>query len=633
MPARLRIIIIVFSLLMALVFTLYRVYTPWNLNHDQINLGLFVAKNADPDLFLKDYAFHDNSQFSHYLPVFLTVLTFLQQLTGSFEKGLWSLVPLLVFVYALGWSILLWRLTGSLWITLLFTFLALPYRPVPMGEVWGVAGVDGIVGRTLVTAISPYLFLLFFSWLEEPKYSSVIVLGLLTGLSAFIYPLTPLFFIGLLSGLVFLACWSHKENWGMLAVMLAVFAAISIYPGLLKERQLWVAAANISFAEFREITQIIFKVPAHWHSYQANPIFRYILLLFGVLFITGANYLLSPKDRRPQAAYYVWLLGGLSIVYICWRVVGKGAGLSWLYLTLAVYVILCFRRREISRFDWWLLGWGYVTLIIYLVPYYALVTVWRLGENVPLTAWVVEYRRVARLIHPFSYLMGAQAAVLLVPWISNILKQREGIAAGEYALIMLSMFNQMFFWLTLSSVVLFESGRLLLGSRSQMRAGAIAAAIMILLLATQLSTGRLNLSSDELFEPVQAFRQYSPAELQAEEELASWARRHTDKQALFYHSSPLFRYLAKRSITHAYTTAGEAANYRTITMVETYHRNLRLKSALDDPAALIHQARQLQVDYIVVDKDKPTRLHFPIIYENQKYLVYQNLPPGENGRP
>ena len=37
---------------------------------------------------------------------------------------------------------------------------------------------------------------------------------------------------------------------------------------------------------------------------------------------------------------------------------GKGAGFTWLYLVAAGYVIWRYRRQDLEKEDWWLLGMG-----------------------------------------------------------------------------------------------------------------------------------------------------------------------------------------------------------------------------------------------------------------------------------
>ncbi len=619
-------ILLSFALLSCLAFTFYRVYTPWCLTHDQIYLGTFDAREEDPGLFKRDYLFRTDSFYRYYLPVFRQLLSFLRELTGSFEIGLWVLVPLLVAVYAWGWGLLLWRLTQSLWITLLFTFLALPYRPAPLGEFWGVAGVEGMVARTLVTAISPYLFLLIFSGLQRPRYWQGLLFGGLAGLAAYIHPLTSLSLVGLAAALWLLLQGRCPRTWGLVALMLVVFGAMATYPGLLREQQAWAPGVGISFEEFRQAVSLIFKVPTQLFSLaKQNHLTRHLALFLIVLLLTGTNYFISSEGEKPRALLYFWLGMGLTVVYLGWRIVGKGAGLSWLYATLAAYIILVFGRRQIERLDWWLLAWGVVTLLLYLVPSFCLTWLWLNVESIFLTTWVVEYRRVARLLHPFSYMMGARAAVLLIPWLSQTLRQRGTVVAGEYILLTLGMFNQLIFRAVFLGVLSWEVLRLWPRYRPWLMAGGL---LVLLLGGWQLSLQRSLPDWQEFFAPIAPFRQYSPTEQQAEEELANWAREHTPKEALFYHDSPLFRYLSRRSITHAYPTSGETGNYRTTAMVELYLRSLRLEAALQNPETLAREARLLQADYIVTDKLKSARLRFPLVYENDKYLVYQNVIPG-----
>jgi hypothetical protein len=616
-------IILGFALLMAAVFTTYRLYTPWNLSHDLIYLGTFEAKAADPGLFPRDWTFHDDAFFSHYLPVFRHLLAFLRQLTGSFEGGLWLLVPLLVFSYALGWGLLLWRLHHSLWIALFFTFLAIPYRPAPLGEVWGVAGIEGMVARTLVTAPAPYLFLLIFSWLQEPRYWKALLVGTLTGLSVLIYPLTPLFFLELGAGLFILGHGRRTSTWGMLGLMVVVFGLLAWYPGTLREQQVWPQAAGVTFEEFRHVVQQVFKIPEPWYSWRQNTMIRYLLLLLGVWGFWSGRYVLAKPEEKPRLALQVWLWGGLAVLYICWRLAGKGAGLSWLYATMAAYVVWASVQGEVEQQDWWLLAWGLVTLFIYLVPSLLLIGLWVNLEQVSLTSFVVEYRRVTRLIHPFSYLLAARAAARLLPWLAQVLSRPRWVLQGEYSLITLAMCHRPWFWLTLAAAGVYEGGR-----RWSPRLALAALGLLVLasLTAAALRPALILPRLNELLAPLPTFATFPADYLEAEKELAAWAREHTPKDALFYHQSAFFRYQARRSITHGHPTWGETGNYRTTNMVNFYRRSLQLNAAYGDPQTLLQEAATLGADYLVVAREKNLRLDLPVVFANNKFIVYRCRP-------
>jgi len=615
-----KLVLLGFALLMALVFTAYRLYIPWNLSHDLIYLGTFDGKAADPSLFARDCTFSDDSFFSHYLPVFRQLLACLRQLTGSFEGGLWLLVPVLVFIYALGWGLLLWRLHHSLWIALLFTFLAIPYRPAPLGEVWGVAGIEGMVARTLVTAPAPYLFLLLFSWLEEPRYWKALLLGTITGLSAIIYPLTPMFFLELCCGLFILGHGRRKAVWGMLALMIVVFGVLAFYPGSLREQQAWAPGVGVSFEEFRQVVQQVFKIPQPWHSFQENKMIRYLLLLLGVFGFWGAKYYFASPEGKPRAALQLWLWGGLTVVYLCWRLAGKGAGLSWLYVTLAAYVVWGAVRRELERQDWWLLAWGFVTLFIYLVPSYLIISLWLQLEEVSLTTWVVEYRRVTRLIHPFSYLLAARAAFRLIPWLAQVLGRSLPVLQAEYTVITLAMCHRTVFWLTLLAVGSYEYLR---RWSHRLALAAVGLVVLAAFLAAYLVPSAAVPRVQELLAPLPTFATFGADYLEAEKELAAWARQHTPKDALFYHQSAFFRYQARRSITHGHPTWGETGNYRTTNMVNLYRRSLKLNAAYQDPQALLQEAAAAGADYLVVEREKNLPLNLPVVFENSRFIVYR----------
>jgi hypothetical protein len=113
-------------------------------------------------------------------------------------------------------------------------------------------------------------------------------------------------------------------------------------------------------------------------------------------------------------------------------------------------------------------------------------------------------------------------------------------------------------------------------------------------------------------------------DLKADKELYAWARTQTPKDALFFYGSPLFRYRAQRSITHA---LGDLINHRESRYVEIFRRYYRLEKAFEDPVTLISQARALQANYLVVEKSKNICLNLLLRFENEKYLVYQLPSP------
>jgi hypothetical protein len=109
-------------------------------------------------------------------------------------------------------------------------------------------------------------------------------------------------------------------------------------------------------------------------------------------------------------------------------------------------------------------------------------------------------------------------------------------------------------------------------------------------------------------------------DLSADQELYTWARTQTPKDSLFFYGSPLFRFRAQRSITHA---LGDLINHREARYVEIFRRYHRLEKAFQDPVVLLSEAKALEADYIVVEKSKQICLPLPLLFQNKKYLVYQ----------
>ena len=621
-----KVIIFIFAVTMALLWTAYSYYFPYQMGHDQICLGTMIAKDLDPGLYPKDYAFHDNSLYLNYIPFFRLIMRRLTTLTGSFETALFSLVPVVVLVYTLGMALLLFKVSNSLWAALLITFLSIPYRPAPGGEIWGVGGGEFVLARTLATALTPYLFILFFNLLKVPSLRKAAFLGALTGLLAFLHPPTALFTGEIFAGLFALTCLIKTRHWPVLGALLLAYALTAFYPLTLMEQPLAAAVgAPINFADLSRVVQQILKIPTDWGLSTGTVTARRVWLLLGASLLLGLNYLLRPPFQKTRAALNAWLWGGLVVLYLSWRIAGKGAGLTPLYLLAALYLVLRYRGQDPQPLDWWLLGLGLVTLVISLIPFYGLTLLWLKLEFLPLTTLVVEHYRAVRFLHLFLYLFSARAAVYLVGQLSEWLKTSPQAVMTEYTLLALSIWNWGLFWVVLAGVILYEALRRFFPSRRV----ALAASLTFVLLGLAglfYTPSSLNLLWQELKARGLAIR--TPADLKADEALFAWALSHTPKDALFFHNSAAFRYWGHRSITHS---KADLINYRDPRFVDFYRRYQEFENSYATPESLARRA--LQVDFIVVEKSRPVRLRFPLAFENDKYLVYQtgkgcpNPPP------
>jgi hypothetical protein len=617
-------IILVFALIMAVFYTWTSMSTPYQMGHDQTYLGTFLAKDRDPTLYLRDYAFHDDTLYRSYIPIIRWLFDKLSRFTGSFDQALLSLVPVVVFFFTLGTGLLLLEWSQSVWIALVITFLAIPYRAAPSGELWGVGGVEFVLARTLATGLAPFVFLLFFRFLGKPTAKGAVFTGVATGLLAFLHPPTALFLGELFTGLFILAHFWNRRAWLLLALMLSGYLLMAVFPLTFMEQQAPVSAAAMDFAGLRQVIHSYLKIPTNWGHFPGDPTEQRVWLFLGMGLILGLNYLLHSVNRF-QAALQGWCWGNLVILYLCWRLAGKGAGFTWLYLVAAGYVIWRYRRQDLGKEDWWLLGMGFVVLAISLLPYYFLTLLWLKFDSMWLTSLVIEHYRAVRLIHPFFYLFSARAARYLIPQVAQWLQATPQAVLAEYTLLALTMFSRLLFGLSLAAMVIWEGWRLQPQWRRVMATGLIC---LFLVGASSL------VFFPSVKKGVWAFMGRdleigkSRLDVRADEELYLWARTQTPKDSLFFYGSPLFRYRAQRSITHA---LGDLINHREARYVEIFQRYHRLEKAFENPATLLREARILQANYLLVEKSRHLFLPLTLIFENDKYLVYQLTPdaPGK----
>ncbi len=158
-------------------------------------------------------------------------------------------MPVVVFLFALGTGLLLLEWSQSVWIALVITFLAIPYRAAPSGEIWGVGGVEFILARTLATAIAPFIFILFFRFVDQPTAKGAVFTGIATGLLAFIHPPTVLFLGELFAGFYILNHFRSRRDWLLLALFLGCYFLIALYPFTIMEQPSSVSGGSDRFLQ------------------------------------------------------------------------------------------------------------------------------------------------------------------------------------------------------------------------------------------------------------------------------------------------------------------------------------------------------------------------------------------------
>jgi hypothetical protein len=264
---------------------------------------------------------------------------------------------------------------------------------------------------------------------------------------------------------------------------------------------------------------------------------------------------------------------------------------------------------------------GFVVLAISILPYYFLTLLWLKIDSLWLTSLVIEHYRAVRLIHPFFYLFSARAACYLVPQVAAWLQTSRPAVLAGYTLLAVTMFSRLLFGLSWAAIIFWEGWR----TRPHWRRVLTMGVLCLLLLAA----GSL-VMFPSVKQHVGAFVgrdlgvDKAKVDLRADQELYNWARTQTPKDSLFFYGSPLFRYQAQRSITHA---LGDLINHRESRYVEIFRRYHRLEEAFRDPVVLMREAKALQADYLVVEKSKGICLNLSLPFQNEKYLVYQLPPP------
>ncbi len=330
-------IILLFALIMALFYTVQGMSSSYRMGHDQTYVGTMLAKDHDPSLYLRDYAFHDDSLYRSYIPVIRWFFDKLTRLTGSFDHALLAMVPVVVFLFALGTGLLLLEWSQSLGIALVITLLAIPYRAAPSGELWGVGGIEFILARTMATALAPFVFILFFRFLGKPAARYAAFTGFATGLLAFLHPPTALFLGELFAGIFILNHFRNRRDWLQLAVMLGCYFLVALFPLTFMEQQAPASAAALDFAGLHQVIHSYLKIPLNWGHFPGDPTERRVWLFLGATLILGLNYLFR-QDATAAGGITRLVLGQPGhLVHLL--AVGRQRG--WIYLAVCRCGSLC----------------------------------------------------------------------------------------------------------------------------------------------------------------------------------------------------------------------------------------------------------------------------------------------------
>ena len=653
-------------------------------HNDQVSIGTAIAKDLNPALFARDYAYHDLSLWTFYTPFPLWLAKVLWQALGSYELALAALVPVLLGVYVLGMYRLAWLVCGNHWVSLAVALISAAPRSSIGSELWGLEGAHTVAPRALFWAASPWLFWILFRQRARGWRSGVIV-GLSLGVMTNLHPVSALPAVEIL-GLLALATAPHWRTALAEIVGLASGAVIGGLPTVLTFfgglRGVAGTPSWISFETFTQLTRerllTIFPHKQLHYPFMdvaIGPVAQEIAVWTYLLFLVAMAVSAWRARAAPQETARLWrvfAIGQLPIAYLMTATPNGGLAL----VIVAVVYVSVYRLEDIDKLLVRLLA--IVTSLVWLGSY-ALVRLWEFTQSWSLTTLMAEHSRGARLIYvPLSLILARLSArlladepgslrrwavvvalwasvfatpdiplgvlaVLAIVWLRGAAaRQRAWSPAVSDALLagaLLWPIAHLLFAprpaaaLTLVGVVLISGSQYVSAAfpagRRQLRYTAIAIALTAGVAAGLVwRTGFAHTVLGRMIVP----RSYVTLGRASRDllDLSAWARQKTAADALFFFGHPgpsliratdaEFRFRAERSLTHSWKDIG-VAYYSRVRLVEFHERYHALERARRDPVKLLSCARSLGTDYVVLSADE--HLGLPVAYRNSTYAVYR----------
>ena len=551
---------------------------PFVQNSDQVNIGLMALKMSSPSLFSRDFAFSDPQLFAFYTPTYLAFVRFLNGLTGSYDLSIALLVPVVGLVYLGGMSFLVVRLTGSLWLGVLFAVIsAIPQWTIG-ATFWGVVGLDTILPRTLYTMCLPWLFLAFFVLLERDRSWHIASVALAGGILANLHPVSGFHFIQLLLSLwLVLRPKTLKLAAELLVSSLGAFVGslpvlLSFLQGTRSDGPIGIDFDGY-YAILRERLSTLFPFgPFDVFGYRVGAATQEGLLwLYVVTMLIWLAYMAQLRIRKVSpdhgwgAMFGVFILIHLPVTYLLLNF-HKGG----LIVIALAYAALFLLRGSPALCDWAIACLLGLSICYSFVAAYVLGKVLIAFEWTSLGVFVGEQSRLAQFIYLPLYLMGARSLHAIAERVSPLRWRALAVV-------------------TLAACAIFAVRRDILpnpwGRHQTMRAKE--------------RVGRM--------------------------ELYSWANTQTPIDALFYHDSLEFRFRAQRSITHCWKDLG-FAYYSGAKLPSFYRRIQEFASGYSDEGVLIRNATKVGADYVILEGRSRMSPDLPLAFSNSAYRVLKCCP-------
>lgn len=154
-----------------------------DVNHISSDLAniIPICKKMDlPSLYQGDLYLDDLEDVKYYTPFFVQTLRCFASLNGYdyfFSLNLLSLI--IHLIYGLTWFYFFYSISKDFWISLFFSIFVRGIIWPPGGELLGISELWTIMPRTILMALSPLPFLIFFHLKRFKLFLSFFVLGLI----------------------------------------------------------------------------------------------------------------------------------------------------------------------------------------------------------------------------------------------------------------------------------------------------------------------------------------------------------------------------------------------------------------------------------------------------------------------
>ncbi len=293
------------------------------LKHDASNYAAIAAALDHPEHFAGDAAFDDPEKIRSYLTIHVPMLRLLARVVGDYGTAFIILLPIHVFLQALGFYVLGRVLFASRYWAALLAIINLAPIWLGFGTYWGI-DTDALP-RFTFQALLPFLLAAALRWREEPLRWPWIMVGV--GLLIYVHPIgAPGWGFALWFSLFFarppqLTPRRHVLYLFLLGMLFLLICA----PFLLKflDNTQNTALSGTAGPEYEEVSSHLHKMFGVEYLDIPNGLRRFVrrwsqykLLLWlvaaaGVIFLARA----SPRDRQRLGMVVDWV-SGLGLIFV-----------------------------------------------------------------------------------------------------------------------------------------------------------------------------------------------------------------------------------------------------------------------------------------------------------------------------